>query len=578
MPQEDSENVLPCRDKPTEDIDEAITDRMIVEAARYVVRDFQPTLDRICLPPGVVSRTVQGEDAAAILRSCIEAATAALERITRGYSSVRWLWMLRRLPRRVFEGELSTTLGYDSGLAEVVSSSGSGRSRPLRLDNAIRAYPLDNTVVKRVLRYAAAARRLSQLHTDYRWVGKGASITFRRGRWPNEILADDLLRASVRLYDKRAELGGPGARMGTDVFQMVGSSLNLAEVLAVFEARPVDMLIRLVAIDRAFPFPVPAPDADISQPGYTRLLVHAKYMPVPVTLDQLEKLINEVSGSATSLFDKPAAALLYLLAWIPGYAMVHRAGLLGMLTTGYLLSERRLFEENIRDDFSSVPEFLRGVMASAGVHSADDVLEQLDAVRGNTWPLAAGPILRHENEVTAVDFVAASRRLESSIEFPRIQGPVANARAEHFEDRVQHALDESRWAPVPEARQLRRRTLRVGRDLTDVDAIGSFGDTVLLVSCKSLVYTSEYDQGEYRAVRNAATVVRDAKSRWDAVIAVLRQHPRGDNYDLRSYARIVGVVCTPSAIWIEMGPATEFVVGNLRAVSSLAELREWLKQ
>ncbi len=51
-------------------------------------------------------------------------------------------------------------------------------------------------------------------------------------------------------------------------------------------------------------------------------------------------------------------------------------------------------------------------------------------------------------------------------------------------------------------------------------------------------------------------------------IAYKRGDPSGWN--------LLGVVCTPSVVWIELGPCTEFVVPKLRAAVSLAELQAWL--
>lgn len=73
-----------------------------------------------------------------------------------------------------------------------------------------------------------------------------------------------------------------------------------------------------------------------------------------------------------------------------------------------------------------------------------------------------------------------------------------------------------------------------------------------LNSCKSLIYGPEYEMGQYKAVRNLATMVRDAQTYWDGMLSKLRANPCGDNYDLSGW-ELAGVVCTSSVIWVELG-------------------------
>ena len=124
---------------------------------------------------------------------------------------------------------------------------------------------------------------------------------------------------------------------------------------------------------------------------------------------------------------------------------------------------------------------------------------------------------------------------------------------------------------------MRARTLRLGgASVTDIDAIAQLSDnTLLLISCKSIIYSPAYDMGQYRAVRNAASTVRDAVRDWRADVARLVANPIGENYNLSGWS-LVGVVCTPSVVWIELGPCTDFVQPKLRAAVSLPELQAWL--
>ena len=117
-----------------------------------------------------------------------------------------------------------------------------------------------------------------------------------------------------------------------------------------------------------------------------------------------------------------------------------------------------------------------------------------------------------------------------------------------------------------------------GRDLTDVDALGVNGNTILLVSCKSIVYSPEYDAGEFRIVRNVATVVNDAVKYWHDIMRLLRENGRGDNFDFTTFDNILGVVCTPFVVFTSDESALREITDGLRAAVSLDELNRWLSR
>ena len=153
----------------------------------------------------------------------------------------------------------------------------------------------------------------------------------------------------------------------------------------------------------------------------------------------------------------------------------------------------------------------------------------------------------------------------------------ANARADHFEDTVQRVIDASKWRPEEKIRGLRRKELRIGgKSISDIDALGTRGKSIILVSCKSLVYSSEYDIGDYRTVRNAASTVVDAVSRWQGIIDNIKANPVGDNFDFSGFDDFVSVVCTPYPAYVPLGLATQELRPGLRAAVSEEELGLWL--
>jgi len=122
-----------------------------------------------------------------------------------GYSATRWLWYLRRLPTFIFEGNLSTTLAYDSSLAETASAMAVGGADNLRVHGNSLRYAVDSAVVKRLLRFCYTIRRMSEVQRLLRFAGKGISFRFT----PKEPLPSPTPSPeedeSIRLYDKRIE-------------------------------------------------------------------------------------------------------------------------------------------------------------------------------------------------------------------------------------------------------------------------------------------------------------------------------------------------------------------------------------
>lgn len=560
-------------DGPTEQMAAAITEEMMRDARRYAYAQLLPHLDAAVLRHGGGGTRLTGEIAGNVLEATIQAVTRALYADTNGYSSLRWLWLLRRIPGWVFEGDYKTSHGYDSTLAEVIAGAARGRSR-LQIQDDVRAYPLDATVFRRVARHCACTWFLSQLHRDYRWAGKGATFEFRRGCIP-ERLSDDALRSSVYLYDERAELGG-GGRMGTEVFQPSRAAVDLRQVLRTLDADPLTMIFRLVPVRPPVEAPVPMIDADVTAGQVPMALVRARYMLIPVPLENLATLVA-AAPPARPIFDRRAAALLFMIFASTAHVVDHRAGFKSIFQTGYLLFSEAAFRVRLADAFTVTPQPIKQILDAAGIVSDAEIFDLLTTMSGAPWPLQPGPVLYRDGDALAVDLVSASRRLSDAVVYPQETGPIANTRSGHFELRVQAAVDGSRYAAPENLRALRGRKLRLrGRDVTDIDAIAKLSDdTLLLISCKSIIYTLEYDAGQYRAVRNAASTVRDAVLDWAENVATLRTNPIGENYDLSGW-NLLGVVCTPSVIWIELGPCTEFVVPKLRAAVSLAELQAWL--
>ena len=247
---------------------------------------------------------------------------------------------------------------------------------------------------------------------------------------------------------------------------------------------------------------------------------------------------------------------------------------------GYCIMDTEMFETVADARIAEVSSIVQNLTSSNQLPiSGDELLRALEGCSGSTWPLLSGSPIRRDGNKICVDLYGATTRLRSLIEFPHVQGQLANARADHFELAAQKIIDGSPWRPDENLRQVRGRTLRYANEnVTDIDAIGVHGKTLLMVSCKSVVYSSAYDTGNYDTVRNTGGLIEKAVKYWRDKQAFIEEHRKGNNYDFTEYDRFIAVVCTPWTVYVPIGLATQEISPHLLAAVSLGELEDWLNR
>jgi hypothetical protein len=510
--------------------------------------------------PGVV---VDALEAGVLLRDVLSAAEGLAAAAAQQHDGYGWLWYLRRLPMRVFTSELPTTAPYDAMLATVLSASTARRAHHEARPGQI-AYPLDDKAIEPVLWLCGIAIVMAELHGRIRRAGKGQSFLLHPDALPESVSDADLDEA-ITLYDRRAAADGGFSQ--TSLVAAVRDS-----------TKTWPLLVAAQAADRQ------------GLPGWTGTLrdaraiqVEGSFVPVFLTLDALAEVTSRAGGKAAGWWEPELPSLIILLRAIALDVLLRSevAGL-NLPATGYLIVPRqivlRLLDEVLEDMSSDIPEVLPGAEMPA---SGAAVLTVVERIAGRQWPLAPGPILRAAGDQLVVDLLAANSRLHRMVTIPsKLGGELVNSSASRFETVVQDSIDQSRWKPPEHLAALRRRTLRFdGGNVTDLDAIGTRDGTLLLVSCKNVAYTEEYDAGVYNPVRNARSLVEQAVGEWDQKIQHFRSHPVGGNYDFSRFSRIDGVVVTPHVVFVNSGSltTTKTIHGKrLLPVASIGELRGFL--
>jgi hypothetical protein len=310
-----------------------------------------------------------------------------------------------------------------------------------------------------------------------------------------------------------------------------------------------------------------------------QLRVLKKFLPEIVSLDGLSKLNEDARLRGLTWWKPSATAALALSRGMYRIVASNYNGFASLLRYGYVFINHEYFLEIIAGAWEMICEDVLRVIPGATLpSSAADLFDALLAFQPTLWPLFPGPIVRRAGASVWIDVIACTAVLERSLEFPIIDGDAGNARADHFEGTTQQTINATPWAPGLEIAQMIGKNIKKadGTILTNLDALGENGLRLLLVSCKSMVYSGRYDSGHYVAVRNIRTTAEEAVKWWSQVADYLEQNPIGPNYDFSKYQDIIPVVCTPQVVYVSSPDTLRSVETGLRSVCSLSELRTWL--
>jgi hypothetical protein len=483
-------------------------------------------------------------------------------------SSYEWLWYLRRLPRAIFQGELRTTYGYDSILAEVLAGWAPqiARSAPISQQDGTLAFPVNRSILSDVLRLGAWTILLSEGHAAIRWSSKGVEFAFSDHLPFPLAMPNTTQRRAVRLYDRRMEKEPMSFFGSMTTTQTLDRHAKDARG-AVNSDKP--LLFAVAPIRQTM---VHVPIARVPRGQWPRTV--ARYAPLGVST---ERLVNLGQAIDLRLLSWPASVptLLQLLAMSPLLFALNPGWLANVLQRGYFVARWSAMNELMDSGVfaGSLSDLANEFPTLEFATSQTEFWTRLQTIGGTDLPLAAGPVVRLSgDEFVAVDLWTATTRLNHDLQIRESGGHSINVRSSNFEDAVQDAINETRWRPTASTLGLRKRLRRGEKNFTDIDAVGEHNGSLLVVSCKFLVYSPEYDAGVYSVVRNAASTVLQGIRSLDHLIL----HPVGDNYDLSQFRTIYSIVCTPRPIYVPAGPATATELGDLRRSCSLDELRRGL--
>ncbi|NYH12264.1 hypothetical protein [Pseudomonas moraviensis] len=570
--------------------------KFLSDMGKHLVELEQQLQQHIFFQEAKYKGALPARESSTFFAQCVQVLEAEFERDLNAYSTMRWIYYLRRVPNVFFDGKLSSTGANIRALSEVYAN----RSQTVETANWGTdgfVFPTDVSTLEHISRLMAFIMLISDLQLGFRFACKGFDYRFHsndnrkalRGRLlggevfapltnmqsplPQPVL-NPTLAAAVKVYDQRRDYTA-------DTFLSIAmGQVGLAQGRASPENNEFIDIARAfwgLHEDRKF-----SPQKLLE--GHPNAAIYGaegkvltRFGPTDLDLARLFELYRLPAMAGISI--APNSALCLLIVLLGGRLLqTRRFSCLRVMEVGYFIVDDIEWVEAGEKEYANVCEEIKQQLPQfQAPENFAAFTNSCLAFKGEVWPLAHGAPVKITGDYVCIDMWAASMGFLSWLQFPRAQGQIANARALEFEHLVQEVIDNSHWGDES-IRAIRQKELRIhGRALTDIDAIGAYNGTLLLVSCKSIPYTREYDQGTHNAIRNAAFTVDRGVDYWVGIIDLLNAQRTGDNFDFSDFTQIVGVVCTPFTAYTSHSKSLEMSIGRLRWSSSLDELINFLK-
>ncbi|HPJ81599.1 MAG TPA: hypothetical protein PL103_05210 [Saccharofermentans sp.] len=453
------------------------------------------------------------EAAVSYFRNCHQVLVDYLKNYSRRFSSVEWLWYLRRVPNEVFSvgSDSKVTAGRRRLIAEIISSM-STKICPVAIgqENNI-LFSTDKEDIWEVIAFCVGAIYLYRIEVKIRIAGKGSKFRFTEN-FPvlPESLVDEHMNYAIDIYDNRLEQVNFAyfGRTGTVVAEFYeknkhekfSTKSGVPVILGVFPVKPT--------IHETYIGPVG------SRKTFSMI---TNYAPALIALNRLSKLLHNMELPNIAVRETLGALITLLKIMIPA---IHRSAvaLYTIERTGYYVADDKFINQQSKSAGKTINQELETIFPTI---CFDKTIEEAlfffeETIEPSTLPVTGAPIIRRQGTLMFIDLISATQWLQVLLDFSNYSGGFARTRSLHFEDSVQEIIDSTSWIPKDSTRELIRRQLRDSTDsfITDIDAIGEKGNQLLIVSCKGIAFSGNYDMGSYKTVRNIRTELEEAAAHW----------------------------------------------------------------
>jgi hypothetical protein len=512
----------------------------------------------------VTRPTVSGDglidpvDAQPYLKQCLGAVENRLDEMAQRFSPVQWLWYLRRFPNIHYIEDVGFE-NYCLTLAIILSARSRCKDDSEQFDTQL-SFPLTQSIANHVLEFVAGCYDLGDLHIKYGAAGREIPFRISSKRLPDPVLTESKRKAG-KIFDAR--------NGGYDLSGTIPSQRELPKKSKIYTVNKV-----------YYPVAMTLPYFDfrgLSTPPF----VPTYYSLSQMSLKHISELYNLTKNSNGKWLNREVFSLLLLAGLLLPVSANAPEHSINIAMYGYSVHERVDFVADYWTVFDELISVIKNLFPGADLPETPiHFLLELEKLDTSPHPLLPG-VLLSDGKWIIIDHANVKTRLEKMLRFPSLGGEIGMRRGFHFEDAIQSYIDASPWNPSDELRTMRqvhliRRGDGKNNQITDIDAIGESGDTLLIISCKAVIFSVGQDIGEYHALKNARLRLDEAVLKWQAVKAELLELPIGQNYNFSRYSKIMAIVCTPSVVYTESELTLSYEVGNLRKAATAPEFIEWL--
>ena len=495
-------------------------------------------------------------DAHQYFRQCIYAVENGLVKMAQRFSPIQWLWYLRRFPH-LHHIEENSFESYSLTLATILSAKAKIKKKSKQFDPKF-GFPLDQATADYVLKFVAGVYDLADLHIKYGIAAREVPFQLNENHLPDPVFTKTKKQAG-QIFDARTH--------GYDLTGSIPSQANKSqeELLYTIDKEYYPFFSRLPYFEfRGLETPRFVPTYHTTRPIY---LTH---------ISNLYRLTENGDGQWLT---NEVFSLLILAGLLLPIAIGAPEHSINIAIYGYSMHKRRDFVEGYTPVFTELKSIIEQQLPNATLpESLLDLLNNMESLDTTLHPILPG-VLLSDNYWIMIDHANIKSRLEKVLRFPTLGGKVGNQRGVYFEDAIQSYIDTSNWKPSKKLKSVRQVHLTRQSDsaqITDIDAIGEYGDTLLIISCKAVISTVGQDIGEYFALKNARIRLDDAVLKWQNVKAELTQFPIGENYDFSRYSKIIALVCTPNVVYTESELSLSDEVSGIRKAATAIEFVDWL--
>ena len=519
---------------------------------------------------------LRDEESTAFISSLVERWSERLS--LSGWDPAKWLYIVRRIPNDILDILVQGSLGpmvdrNDPRLSTIRQSVmrilpllALGR-RPI-VEAVQRSgqlvYELTSDEALEVAGRIVATTHFVLLTNTARRASKGGVLVVRDD-WPPYCEHDEFIEEAIDIYDQRAHSGlsliaVAGSRLATEANSASGTTVFTCGPLESPRLEPVPLSVR---------------------PAGNAVGMEVRYEASLLDIGPFLQAVSQLPPNDRSWFDPSILPIISVLHCLSGDERLSEDELKWQISrVGNIWTSRSILNESYADRLDDIRAMRKLLGVRPDPPSFGETLRDLNALVISRSPCLPGPVVRSikGGDQILVDVLAGTERLARLLFLASAGGGAAsNWRAKQFEDDLQAMIDETEWAPDEGSRSLRKNINRIdGTRLTDIDAVATNGNTLILIDAKSYAYTLDYSIGDFKTVREYRTKLESDVAKWRKVITYMREHRVGGNYAVRGDVNIVGIVVTPFPVFVH-GALLKEVLPGLREVVSVDELDSYLR-